>query len=47
MELIEREIRDRVPLVTVFAHLEPLDDPASWADTHLDRDESPEGETVE
>jgi divalent metal cation (Fe/Co/Zn/Cd) transporter len=47
LELIERKIRDRVPLVTVFTHLEPLDDPASWADTHLDRDKSPKGERIE
>ena len=39
LELVELEIRDRVPLVTVFTHLEPLDDPVSWADTQLDRDE--------
>jgi cation diffusion facilitator family transporter len=39
LELVEREIRDRVPLVTVLTHLEPLDDPVSWSDTQLDRDE--------
>jgi hypothetical protein len=26
-----------VPNVTVFTHLESLDDPASWDDQHLDR----------
>jgi cation diffusion facilitator family transporter len=37
LEAIERDIRDALPLVTVFTHLEPLDDPASWEDTTLDR----------
>jgi hypothetical protein len=47
LEVIECEIRDQAPLVTVFTHLEPPDDPASWADTHLDRDAVSEGEMIE
>jgi cation diffusion facilitator family transporter len=37
VELIEDEIRHAVPESTVFTHLEPLEDPASWSDTTLDR----------
>jgi cation diffusion facilitator family transporter len=37
LEVIERDIRDAVPMLTVFTHLESLDDPASWDDTALDR----------
>lgn len=37
VEDIEAEIRRALPNVTVFTHLEPLSDPASWADLHLDR----------
>jgi cation diffusion facilitator family transporter len=37
LERIEREIREVVPNVTVFTHLEPLEDPVSWQDTELDR----------
>ena len=39
LEDIEARIRAAVPNVTVFTHLESLDDPASWADQHLDRTE--------
>ncbi|MFN8537474.1 MAG: cation diffusion facilitator family transporter [Thermomicrobiales bacterium] len=38
LEKIEREIRGEVPGLTVFTHLEPLNDPVSWADATLDRD---------
>lgn len=38
LETIERDIRDAIPGLTVFTHLEPLDDPVSWADASLDRD---------
>jgi cation diffusion facilitator family transporter len=38
LEAIERDIRATLPLVTVFTHLEPLDDPASWEDIALDRE---------
>ena len=37
VEDIEADIRRALPNVTVFTHLEPLSDPASWADLHLDR----------
>ncbi|RJX35780.1 MAG: cation transporter [Desulfurivibrio sp.] len=37
VEKIEADIRRALPNVTVFTHLEPLSDPASWADLHLDR----------
>jgi cation diffusion facilitator family transporter len=37
VELIEDEIRHAVPESTVFTHLEPVEDPASWSDTTLDR----------
>jgi cation diffusion facilitator family transporter len=37
LEDVEERIRAAVPNVTVFTHLESLDDPASWEDQHLDR----------
>lgn len=37
LERIEADIRRTLPKVVVFTHLEPLNDPASWDDTHLDR----------
>ncbi|MDX1660352.1 MAG: cation diffusion facilitator family transporter [Gemmatimonadota bacterium] len=37
LEEIEAEIRDTVENVTVFTHLEPLEDPVSWHDVRLDR----------
>ncbi len=37
LEAIEGEIRDALPNVTVFTHLESLDDPASYDDVTLDR----------
>ena len=37
LENIEGRIRAVVPNVTVFTHLESLDDPTSWDDQHLDR----------
>lgn len=36
-EKIEAEIRAKLNNVTVFTHLEPLDDPVSWEDVSLDR----------
>jgi len=39
LERIEADIRSTLPSVTVFTHLESLDDPASWEDIHLDRKE--------
>jgi cation diffusion facilitator family transporter len=38
LERLEREIRKAVTNVTVFTHLESLDDPSSWRDQSLDRD---------
>jgi len=38
LEDLEARIRAAVPNVTVFTHLESLDDPASWDDQQLDRD---------
>jgi cation diffusion facilitator family transporter len=37
VEQIEAEIRATLTNVTVFTHLEPLDDPVSWEDVSLDR----------
>jgi cation diffusion facilitator family transporter len=39
LESIEADIRRAIPSVTVFTHLESLNDPASWDDTNLDRPE--------
>lgn len=36
-EEIEADIRTRIPHVTVFTHLEPLQDPSSYDDMNLDR----------
>ncbi|RPI28923.1 MAG: cation transporter [Acidobacteria bacterium] len=36
-EKIESDIRSALPLVTVFTHIEPREDPLSFADIHLDR----------
>lgn len=38
LEGIEADIRKILPGVTVFTHLESLDDPASWDDVTLDRE---------
>jgi len=37
LERLEEELRNTVPNVTVFTHLESLDDPASWEDMEIDR----------
>lgn len=37
LEAIEAEVRAALPNSTVFTHLEPLEDAASWDDIHLDR----------
>ena len=37
LELIEADVRAALPGATVFTHLEPLDDPAAFEDTGLDR----------
>jgi len=36
LEEIEGEIRALLPGITVFTHIEPLEDEASWQDVHLD-----------
>lgn len=46
LEEIEAEIAAALPGITVFTHLEALDDPASYADTTLDRGRVPEREPV-
>ena len=37
LEALESDVRAALPGVTVFTHLESLQDPASWDDQHLDR----------
>ena len=37
LERIEEEIRNEIDHVSLFTHLEPLEDPASWEDILLDR----------
>ena len=37
LEEIEEEVRAAVPNSSVFTHLEPIEDPASFADVHLER----------
>lgn len=39
LEAIEGEIREQLGYVTVFTHLEPIEDPVSWHDTGLDRED--------
>lgn len=41
LEQIEAEIRRAVPNITVFTHIEPIEDPASWDDEQLDRSSAP------
>lgn len=41
LEKMEADIRAALPNVTVFTHLESLDDPSSWDDTRLDREDAP------
>ena len=40
LERIEADIRQVLPSITVFTHLESLNDPASWDDIALDRDDT-------
>jgi len=46
LEHIESDLRSALPKVTVFTHLESIDDPASWDDTSLDRAENHPGENT-
>ena len=41
VEQIERDLLEALGHATVFTHLEPLEDPASFADTGLDRSAQP------
>jgi cation diffusion facilitator family transporter len=36
-ERVERDVRERLPYATVFTHVEPKEDPASFEDVRLDR----------
>lgn len=36
-ERVASDIRERLPYATVFTHVEPQDDPASFEDVRLDR----------
>jgi len=45
-ERIEKDITQALPMSTVFIHIEPLEDPASWQDQRLDRS-SEEGRDVD
>jgi cation diffusion facilitator family transporter len=40
LEDIERQVRHALPRVSVFTHLEPAEDPVSWDDVGLTRDEA-------
>jgi cation diffusion facilitator family transporter len=40
VERIEHDLRAAVNNLTVFTHLEPLEDPTSWRDTQLQRDDA-------
>lgn len=40
-EKIEEDLRSRFDQATVFTHLEPMEDPVSFADTGLDRSRNP------
>ena len=42
VERVEAALREALPYATVFTHLEPLEDPRSYADTQLDRTEAPQ-----
>lgn len=37
LEELERDLRQAVPLASVFTHLEPIEDPVSWEDIELQR----------
>lgn len=39
LEQLEQDLRQAVPGATVFTHLEPIEDPESFADTSLERDQ--------
>ena len=37
-EEVESQLRQRIPKIAVFTHVEPLEDPSAWEDTNLDRE---------
>ncbi len=37
-EQVENKIRDGFPQVAIFTHVEPVEDPASWADSRLEQE---------
>ena len=37
LEQIERDLRGTLTPITVFTHLEPIEDPSSWEDIQIDR----------
>jgi divalent metal cation (Fe/Co/Zn/Cd) transporter len=41
-ERIEQSLRDKLPYATVFTHIEPTDDPRSFADAELVRATEPQ-----
>jgi cation diffusion facilitator family transporter len=43
VEQVEAALRERLPYATGFTHLEPAEDPRSFADTTLDRAEAAPG----
>lgn len=43
LEVIEADVRRLLPGATVLTHLEPAEDPVSWADEQLDRPGGPDG----
>lgn len=45
LEAIEEEVRAAVPNSSVFTHLEPIEDPASFADVRLERESQAPGES--
>jgi cation diffusion facilitator family transporter len=45
VERVEDDLRARLPHATIFTHLEPVEDPKSFADTELDRAMSSRPET--
>lgn len=44
VERVEAALRERLPCATVLTHLEPLEDPRSYDDTHLHREPARTGD---
>jgi len=42
LETIEAEIREALPYALVTTHLEPVEDPAAWESTILEKQGKPE-----